>query len=50
MGASIGWVTIVWNLGLLVVLSVITPGDIYYPIAHQIMPLVIGGALLWRAQ
>ena len=49
VGASIGWVTIVWNLGLLVVLSVITPGDIYYPIAHQIMPLVIGGALLWRA-
>jgi hypothetical protein len=49
LGAPIGWVTIVWNLGLLVVLSVITPEDIYYPIAHQIMPLVIGGALLWRA-
>ena len=45
----IGWVTIVWNLGLLVVLSIITPEDIYYPIARQIMPLVIGGALLWRA-
>ena len=45
----IGWVTIVWNLGLVVVLSVITPEDIYYPIAHQIMPLLIGGALLWRA-
>jgi len=49
LAAWIGWVTIVWNLGLLVVLSVITPEDIYYPIAHQIMPLLIGGALLWRA-
>ena len=49
LGASIGWVTIVWNLGLLVMLSVITPEDIYYPIAHQIMPLLIGSALLWRA-
>jgi hypothetical protein len=49
LAAWIGWVTIVWNLGLLVVLSVITPEDLYYPIAHQIMPLLIGGALLWRA-
>ena len=49
VAAWIGWVTIVWNLGLLIVLSVITPEDIYYPIAHQIMPLLIGSALLWRA-
>ncbi len=49
VAAWIGWVTIVWNLGLLVVLSVITPEDLYYPIAHQIMPLLIGSALLWRA-
>ena len=50
LGAPIGWVTIVWNLGLLVVLFMVTPEDIYYPIAHQIMPLLIGGALLWRAR
>jgi hypothetical protein len=49
VAAWIGWVTIVWNLALLVVLAVITPEDIYFPIAHQIMPLLIGSALLWRA-
>jgi hypothetical protein len=45
----IGWVTIVWNLGWLVVLPVITPEDIYFPILHHLMPLLIGGALLRRA-
>jgi len=45
----IGWVTIVWNLAWLVVLPVITPGDIYFPILHHLMPLLIGGALLRRA-
>jgi hypothetical protein len=46
----IGWVTILWNLGCLIVLPVITPGDIYFPILHHLMPLLIGSALLWRAQ
>ncbi len=45
----IGWVTILWNLGWLVVLPVITPEDIYFPILHHLMPLLIGSALLRRA-
>jgi hypothetical protein len=45
----IGWVTILWNLVWLVVLPLITPQDIYFPILHHLMPLLIGGALLRRA-
>ena len=45
----IGWVSILWNLAWLVVLVVITPEDIYFPILHHLMPLLIGSALLWRA-
>ena len=45
----IGWVTILWNLGLLVMLPVITPEDMYFPIVHHLMPLLIGAALLRRA-
>ena len=45
----IGWVTILWNLAWVVVLPVITPEDIYFPILHHLMPLLIGSALLRRA-
>jgi hypothetical protein len=44
--AWIGWVTIVWNIAFLVVLPVTSPRDMYYPILHHVMPLVIGIALL----
>jgi hypothetical protein len=44
----IGWATIVWNLAWLVVLPMITPRDIYFPILHALMPLLIGVALLRR--
>lgn len=47
--AWIGWMTIAWNLILLIVLPIVTPGDIYYPVAHHLMPLLIGVPLLWRA-
>lgn len=30
--AWIGWTTIAWNLGLLIVLPIVTPGDIYTPL------------------
>jgi hypothetical protein len=50
LAAWIGWVTILWNLGCLVVLPVITPDDIYFPIFHHLMPLLIGSALLWRSR
>jgi hypothetical protein len=46
--AWIGWTAVAWNLGLLVVLPIITPGDIYFPVQHHLMPLLIGIALLWR--
>lgn len=41
----VGWVTIVWNLGWLIVLPVVTPRDMYYPILHGLMPLIIGISL-----
>lgn len=47
--AWIGWVTIIWNIAWLVVLPVTSPRDIYFPVLHHVMPLVIGIALLWRA-
>lgn len=47
--AWIGWTAVVWNAGLPVVLLIITPDDIYYPIAHHLIPLLIGVPLLWRA-
>ncbi len=49
LAAWIGWVTILWNLAWLVVLPVITPRDIYFPVLHHFAPLLIGSTLLWRA-
>jgi hypothetical protein len=49
LAAWIGWVSIVWNLAWLVVLPLITPRDMYFPVLHHLTPLLIGGALLWRA-
>ena len=46
--AWIGWITVAWNLGWLVVLPIITPDDVYYPVLHNLLPLVIGIPLLWR--
>jgi hypothetical protein len=45
----IGWTTILWNLAWLLVLPVITPQDIYFPILHHLIPLLIGAPLLRRA-
>jgi hypothetical protein len=41
-----GWVTMLWSLGWLVSLPIVSPGDLYYPIVHQPMPLLLGIALL----
>ncbi len=46
--AWVGWVTILWNITWLVILPLTSPRDMYYPILHHIMPLVIGIALLRR--
>ena len=46
--AWIGWMTIVWNLAWLVVLPITTPSDMYFPVLHHLMPLLIGTPLLLR--
>jgi len=48
VAAWISWATILWNLAWLVVLPLVTPRDIYFPILHDLMPLLIGVPLLWR--
>jgi hypothetical protein len=40
--AWIGLAVLVWNVGWLVVLPVVSPGDIYYPILHFVPLLLIG--------
>ena len=44
----IGWATIIWNLGWLVLLPLVSPRDIYYPVLHHVAPLLIGIALLLK--
>jgi hypothetical protein len=46
--AWIGWAAIVWNVAWLLILPVLSPRDIYYPVLHHVIPLVIGIALLRR--
>lgn len=46
LAAWIGWATILWNIAWLVVLSLFGRRDMYYPILHYLMPIVIGIALL----
>lgn len=44
--AWVGWVTLVWNLGWLVILSIARPQDMYYPWLHYVAPVLIGICLL----
>ncbi len=46
--AWIGRAAIAWNVGWLVVLPIITSGDIYFPVLHHPIPLLVGIALLRR--
>lgn len=46
--AWIGWATIAWNLAWLIVLPIVTPRDIFYPVLHHFLPLLAGIALLRR--
>lgn len=43
-----GWATILWNLGWLLVMLIVRPRDIYFPVLHHIAPLIIGIALLTK--
>src|SRR5215207_8511379 len=47
--AWIGWAMLAWNIGWLLVLPVVSPGDIYYPILHFVPLLLIGIPLARRA-
>lgn len=40
------WATMIWNLGWLLVMLIVRPRDIYYPVLHHVAPLMIGIALL----
>lgn len=42
----VGWMTVIWNLVMLIILVVTKPQDMYYPWLHYIAPLLIGIALL----
>ena len=42
----VGWATIIWNLGWLVVLPLVRPQDMYYPWLHYAAPILIGIVLL----
>jgi hypothetical protein len=46
LAAWIGWATILWNIAWLIVLSIFSRRDMYFPVLHYFMPLVIGIALL----
>lgn len=48
LAAPIGWVIILWNIAWLIVLPIISRRDLYYPILHYVMPLVIGIILLLK--
>ena len=48
LAAWIGWLAILWNIAWLVALPVTSPRDIYFPVLHHVMPLVIGIALLLK--
>jgi hypothetical protein len=43
-----GWACIGWNLFWLAAIPRLSPRDIYFPILHSVMPLVIGIAVLVR--
>jgi hypothetical protein len=39
---------VVWHVGLLVALCVASPTDMYFPVAHNVMPAAIAIAILFR--
>jgi hypothetical protein len=48
VAAWAGWVTVIWNVGWLLIMLVSRPHDIYFPVLHHVAPLIIGIALLVR--
>lgn len=48
VAAWAGWATVIWNLGWLLIMLIVRPNDIYFPVLHHVAPLIIGIALLLR--
>lgn len=46
VAAWAGWTAVVWNLGMLLVMGIVRPRDVYYPVIHFVAPLAIGIAML----
>lgn len=42
----VGWFTIIWNVGWLLIMLIVRRNDIYFPVLHHVAPLIIGIALL----
>lgn len=42
VAAWVGWVTIIWNVGFLLIFIIVRPREVYYPAIHFFAPLVIG--------
>ncbi len=42
----VGWLSIVWNLAGLVILPIVSRDDIYFPVLHSLIPLILGIVLL----
>lgn len=45
----VGWTTIIWNMAWLLIMLIVRPRDVYYPVLHHVAPLIIGIALLGGA-
>ena len=44
----VGWLTVAWSLGWLIILPIARPDNMYYPWLHYIVPLIIGIVLLGK--
>jgi hypothetical protein len=42
----IGWITLAWSVMWLIILPLVSPGDLYFPVLQHLMPLIIGVPLL----
>ncbi|MBI1281526.1 MAG: hypothetical protein GC179_25595 [Anaerolineaceae bacterium] len=46
--AWVGWLTVIWNVLFLIIFIVLRPRDVYYPVIHFFVPLLIGLILAVR--
>jgi len=46
LASWVGWVTILWNVGVMLIMLIVRPDDMYFPVIHYVAPLIIGISLL----